>query len=266
MKMKKLVGTTLAGVMALSLAVPAFAADDPEPTVKPVAETTESQFSIDLEGLIYTPTIRVQVSDSGSVYVNPAKGVVAGTMAKALDGTANLDYSFADQGVISTPILIRSDTDQKLSVSVTGTASVPKTSKVVIVDKLTTTNPTAPEVTLTINGNGDAGLGTSAALATTTADDGTKTIGLDENKLEGTAVKMTPADGGKSATVTKTGKVAMIEKATQKVVDGKVTGVTPQYGVVVVQGTATDPSKITWSETDIVNVNVSLTFGIESDT
>lgn len=266
MAMKKIVSGALAAMMALSISATAFAADTPTP-VKPIAETTESSFQVELEGMIYTPTIRVQVSEAGQVYVNPSKSVVAGTMAKALDGTMPLDYSFDGHGVCSTPILIRSDTDKKLKVSAKVTATVPKTSGVVLADTVSTTG-TDKKVKIQLAGTDNAG--NSDALKTTTANDVT-TPGLNDDKLgnptngsQGT--KIVVADDGKSAkNAAAIEDVATIGAATlNKDATGKVTTAVPQYGAIVVVGD-TD-GKSDWKETDIVNVSVALSFAIDSTT
>lgn len=264
MKMKKVVSAALAGAMALSLSVTAFA-DDPT-AVKIIPESTESEYQVDLEGMIYTPTIRVQVTDSGSVYVNPAQSVVAGTMVKALDGTENLNYSFSDMGVVSTPILIRSDTDKPLTVNATATATVSKDSKVVLTDATIGTNEMEKKVSLFVTGSSTA-LGNSAALKDVTGADGKVTAGLTEDKLESTTAtttnKLTVDADKNTAATAKPVEVASIDAATQTEEGGKATKAVPQYGVVVVGGASAGKAK--WAETDIVNVSVALTFAIDAD-
>lgn len=263
MKMKKFACAALAGAMSLSLAAPAFAST-PTP-VKPIPETTESSFQVELEGMIYTPTIRVQVTESGSVYVNPSKSVVAGTMLKALDGTIDLDYSFAEQTLISTPILIRSDTESALKVSATATATVPKTSEIKLADAKATTADAGKVVTLQLGGSGTA-LGNSDALKTTTAQDGTKSGGLSMDGVAAvTKAKLVAGTDGKSAKLETATEVAVIEAATlnKDQTTGKVTTAVPQYGAVVVTGTANDKAT-NWKETDIVNVSLALTFALDN--
>lgn len=285
MAMKKIVSGALAAMMALSISATAFAAD-PSP-VKILGESTESSFSIDLEGMIYTPTIRVQVTQAGSVYVNPTGSAIEGTMTKALDGTVDLDYSFActDNGAVvasvaSTPILVRSDTDKKLMVSATATATVPKSSGIELVAaKPTASEDAGKEVYLYVTGNAETPLGNSSALATTPASENTPAVpGLNKDKINLTSstaastsaagvVKVDKvADDKKTATTTKAGKVALINAATQTkdATTGKVTQAVPQYGAVVVAGHV-NTKNTDWKESDIVNVNVALTFGIVTE-
>lgn len=273
MKMKKLISGVMAGVMALALAVPAFATAG---TVnRPLAESTESTFEVELEGLIYTPTIRVQVTDSGSVYVNPSESVVAGVLTKALDGTTDLDYSFEDLTVVSTPILIRSDTDKALTVSATATAKVPTTSGITLSATKPGSTETAKKVSLYVTGNGSTELGDAAALAgrqdTTDANNPVDLPALDaDNAIAG---------AGAAASNNNTTSVLLAEDATTHVwkataseassiaaadqfkTGDKVTSVTPQYGVVMIAGDVA-PKCNTWTENDVVNVTVALTFAL----
>lgn len=282
MAMKKIISGALAAMMALSISATAFATDaDPTPTpVKPIAETTESSFQVELEGMIYTPTIRVQVTEAGNVYVNPTGSTIAGTMTKALDGTTNLDYSFAcatgsstktiKAGVASTPVLIRSDTDQKLDVYATATATVPKTSGITLVaaDPASATAADGKQVYLYVGGNKN-GLGDSSGLKTVVdPDDNSVTPGLTETNagLYGTGAQKVDLDDigtdKKTASTTSSGKVTSIDAATQnKDAAGKVLTAVPQYGAVVVGGMV-NPNATGWGESDVVNVSVALTFAI----
>lgn len=265
MKMRKVLTTALAGAMALSLAAPAFADVTP---VRPLTETSESSFAVELEGMIYTPTIRVQVSDSGSVYVNPSKSAVAGTMTKALDGTIDLDYSFKGKTLISTPILIRSDTENALKVSATGTATVPTGSEVKLANAKATTASEGKVVFLQVGGSTTA-LGDSDALKTVTESDGTKTPGITESNIATSTSKgvfsITGTDTKKAALTTAT-EVAKIDAATlNRDSTGRVSTAVPQYGVVAVTGDA-NKDATGWTESDVVNVTLALTFAIDSGT
>lgn len=265
MKMKKILSGALASAMALSLTATAFADVTP---VRPVVETTESSFAVELEGMIYTPTIRVQVTETGSVYVNPSKSVVAGTMTKALDGTIDLDYSFTGKTLISTPILIRSDTENALKVSVSGTAAVPNGSEIKLANARATAEADGKVVFLQVGGS-TTPLGDSDALKTVTESDGSKTPGLDATDIATSTSKglftITGTDT-KNAKLDTAADIAKINAATlNKDATGKVTTAVPQYGVVVVTGDAN--SKATgWTESDVVNVNLALTFAIDSTT
>ena len=267
MSFKKIVSGALAAAMVLSVSATAFAADTPAAPspVKVLAETTESEYQVELEGMIYTPTIRVQVTQSGQVYVNPANSVISGTMSKALDGTENLDYSYGGESndtsytVASTPILIRSDTDKKLKVSATVNATVPKTSGVVLTDATVSSTGTDKQVKLTLAGTSTE-LGHSNAIK---AAGGLKQANFTQAST-GTGEKIAAATDGKSAANTKAVEVAVISAATVNVdpTTKKATTAVPQYGAVVVNGSSAKSAK--WTENDIVNVSVSLTFAIDN--
>lgn len=271
MSFKKIVSGALAAAMVLSLSIPAFATAG---TVsRPLAESTESTYQVELEGMIYTPTIRVQVTETGNVYVNPSASVVAGTMSKALDGADNLEYSFEDCQVISTPILIRSDTDQELMVSASATATVPKTSGIQLSDTKPGTSETEKKVALFVTGNSSTTLGDAATLkARQDTSDPSNPVDLPELDTDNALGGGTPGTTNKSAAYIvaqanntykgTAAEAATINAATQfKDASGKVTSVTPQYGVVMISG-YTAPKCTTWAESDVVNVSVALTFGL----
>lgn len=264
MKMRKLVSGAMATVMAMSLAVPAFAAA-PDP-VKILPESTEASFEVELEGSVYVPTIRVQVTQTGNVYVNPSQSLVEGKLIKALDGTTDLEYSFAGDtsnsvSLVSTPILIRNDTDKKLAVTAKATATVPTGSDITLVNAKPGTTVTDKQAYLYVSGNATS-LGNSNEVKTSK-------VTLDNclASSPSTDCKLVPATGGKSAT--NTGDVvASIDAATHGTPDatGKVTTATPEYGAVIVAGSVTSPAKVAtpWTENDIVNVTVALSFAIDN--
>ena len=101
MKFKKLVSTALAGAMALSLSVPAFAADG------------DLQQSTDITGTTQAPTIKITVPATGTVTVNPYK------MAVSVGGS-----DVTDQIISATQFIENaSDVALKVSAEVTGTAA-----------------------------------------------------------------------------------------------------------------------------------------------
>lgn len=266
MKMRKLVSGAMATVMAMSLAVPAFAASStPAPTpVKILPESSEASFEVELEGSIYVPTIRVQVTQSGNVYVNPSQSLVEGKLTKALDGTTDLEYSLAGDStnnvsLVSTPILIRNDTDKALTVSAKATATVPTGSDITLVGSKPGTTVTDKQAYIYVSGNGTS-LGNSNEVKASKV-----TLNNCLESSPSTECKLVPASGGKSAT-NAGDVVSNIDAATHGTPDstGKVTTVTPEYGAVIVAGSVTSPSKVTeaWAETDVVNVTVALTFGL----
>ena len=103
MKFKKLVSTALAGAMALSLSVPAFAAD------------TDLEQSTNITGTTQAPTIKITVPAAGTVVVNPYK------MSVTPDGGST---AVTDQIISATQFIENaSDVALKVSAEVTGTAA-----------------------------------------------------------------------------------------------------------------------------------------------
>ena len=104
MKFKKLVSTALAGAMALSLSVPAFASGN--------TDTSLSQ-STDITGSTQAPTIKITVPAAGTVTVNPYK------MAVSVGGS-----DVTDQIISATQFIENaSDVALKVSAEMTGTAA-----------------------------------------------------------------------------------------------------------------------------------------------
>lgn len=101
MNFKKIMSTALASVMALSLAVPAFAADGDLEQNAAITGTTQA------------PTIKITVPATGAVTVNPYK------MAVSVDGS-----DVTDQIISATQYIENaSDVAIKVSAEVTGTAA-----------------------------------------------------------------------------------------------------------------------------------------------
>lgn len=105
MKFKKIASMVLAGAMALSMAVPAFAAE------------TDLEQSTEIEGTTQTPTISISVPTTGAVVLNPYKMSV--DVSAAQDGSEVV----SDQ-IISATNYIKNKTDVALSVSATVTGKV----------------------------------------------------------------------------------------------------------------------------------------------
>ena len=104
MNFKKIMSTALAGVMALSLAVPAFAAAN--------AETALEQNTA-ITGTTQAPTIKITVPATGTVTVNPYK------MAVSVGGS-----DVTDQIISATQYIENaSNVAIKVSAQVTGTAA-----------------------------------------------------------------------------------------------------------------------------------------------
>lgn len=104
MNFKKIMSSALAGVMALSLAVPAFAAANTE---------TSLEQNTAITGSTQAPTIKITVPATGTVTVNPYK------MEVTVDGD-----KVTDQIISATQYIVNgSNVAIKVSAEVTGTAA-----------------------------------------------------------------------------------------------------------------------------------------------
>lgn len=106
MNFKKIMSTALAGAMALSLSVPAFAAAN---------SNTSLEQNTAITGTTQAPTIKITVPDTGAVVVNPYK------MSVTPDGGST---AVTDQIISATQFIENaSDVAVKVSAQVTGTAA-----------------------------------------------------------------------------------------------------------------------------------------------
>lgn len=105
MKFKKVATLVLAGAMALSMAVPAFAAD------------TDLEQSTEITGTTQTPTISISVPATGAVVLNPYKMSV--DLSEDQDGS-----EVVTNQIISATNYIKNKTDVALAVSATVTGKV----------------------------------------------------------------------------------------------------------------------------------------------
>ncbi len=106
MNFKKIMSSALAGVMALSLSVPAFAAAN---------SNTSLEQNTAITGTTQAPTIKITVPDTGAVVVNPYK------MSVTPDGGST---AVTDQIISATQFIENaSDVAVKVSAQVTGTAA-----------------------------------------------------------------------------------------------------------------------------------------------
>ena len=104
MNFKKLISTAMAGAMALSLSVPAFAAAN---------SNTSLEQNTAITGTTQAPTIKITVPAAGTVTVNPYK------MAVSVGGS-----DVTDQIISATQFIENaSDVALKVSAEVTGTAA-----------------------------------------------------------------------------------------------------------------------------------------------
>lgn len=243
MKLKKIVSAALATIMVLALAVPAFASAPSwaEDAAERLKVTSASEFEVEMEGEVYAPVIRVQVtSKNAKVYINPTTGKIAGEIVGVKEGTAEVKvgYEFEGLGVASTPILIRSDSDGPLNVNATVTVTVPKS--VTLATAKVGTSVATKQVAVQVAG---AALGDSTNLAAM-------------NGEAFSANKTFVAESGKSQAYTDLATIPAALNATS----GKVT---PQYGAVMLTGSCALAKNVTsnpWSEDDALEATIVLTF------
>lgn len=251
MKFKRIVSTALACAATLSLSAPAFAVD-PNPNVvtedNRLSVSKATEFEIEMEGMVYTPVIRVQVLSKGAkMYINPNKGAIEGTATAFAQGEQDITYSLTGLGVASSPILIRSDSDGGLSVNMSATLTAPSGVKFV---GAASTSTTDKELYVSMTGTD------GTATDNTKVGDYTTAKALNDDKFSITNKK--PSEGlvGTDGTAS-ANEVCKIAPAKQA--DGTIV---PQYGAVMLTGSC---SKAKWTAEDAVSANVVLSFSGLSD-
>lgn len=253
MNFKKRIGSAiLAGVMTVALAVPAFAAGNAVDEDNRLAVSRATEFEIEMTGEVYTPVIRVQVLSKGAkVYINPNKGKITGTATAFGQGDTDVNYTVEEQGVASTPILIRSDSDAALAVNVSATLTAP--TGVTFVTTAPGTSDTTKTLMVTMSG--------TDATTTTAADKVTDIDSfkdLTDNKLIGitkTSAGNGLVDTAGKATATEVCKIVAAKQADNTVV--------PQYGAVMLRGKCAP--KAQWTADDAISATVVLTFSGVTD-
>lgn len=132
MNMKKLIASTMACALAISLAAPAFAADT---TVSTPGEDGTYSAKTEVAGTTEAPTISITVPQSGAVVVNPYKMTV-----KVDEQTNSTDQ------IISAPQYITNGSDVPISVSATVTGTVSDNSGIVFATSTLKGNETTKSI------------------------------------------------------------------------------------------------------------------------
>lgn len=222
MKCKKLMSAALAGAMALSLAVPAFAAD------KDIAADGANE--IDITGTLQAPTVKVVIPDdaSTSVILNPY----------GLEVTVGSDKA-TDQ-VINKTVYMKNLTQCNVQVSAAVTGTLPAAGGV--------TFATAP-------------ISTAAKAPTTKQvfmyfEMSTSTDGSTEPSWK--AFGKTAA--ANQIVVAKTASAAKTMVVMAKSPDGSATADANGYAAFHLAGDCADQSTTAWAATDAVSVKVAFTF------
>lgn len=257
MKFKKLGSVILAGVMTLSLSVPAFAAGSTGKwdanAEDRLAVSRATEFEVEMEGTVYTPVIRVQVASKGAkLYLNTNKGDITGTVEGFSEGTTAtaIGYKFQGLGVASTPIVIRSDSDDAIAVNARVTVTHPTGVEIAAASASSTTDKKSVYIQVAGTTNTGSTSITNAASVASMTEANFVTVSasnggvVTESNTAGTAT----ANAQNVATI-----------AAAKMDDGKIT---PQYGAVMLTGSCSKPTAAvgSWSEDDALSATVILTF------
>lgn len=262
MKLRNVLSLSLAAVAALSVGTTAaFASTATGNAI--LAEATKGPETRTLTSRAYSPTIRVQVRGLNRVYVNPTKAMITETLVNVLDASAadgetkDVKYSTAaGQGVVSTPIFIRSDTNQPLEVNATVTLS----SNTITITDNATPAPTGKEAKVQIDGCVNSK--TADEIRALMAEADTKTLDL-ATFLDGTAQPIKAA----ASTLEGQGATPAVPQLVNSV--AKLTAVTPnsegyyvpQYTALMLTGDVSATPETPWSATDTITARVVLTFG-----
>lgn len=269
MKHKKLLSTVLAIALAFSLAAPVFAAGG----YSQIEESSRTEYEVDLDGQLYAPVVRVVVTYVGSkLYVNPTKSLIVGKFTDAAKGSTDDDSTNKDvfytlnkvtpedtsdptkerkaRSIMSTPILIRSDTEMALNVYATATAKVPEASGISFV-------PDATDSDAGVTGKAASlELGGSKSIAATTAAD--KDSGFKDSHYV----------FHKAFPVTATGTDPVKEtKIETPVVVASINAVDPTYkesnfAMVQARGDLNPSNTVVWTDNDTIDMTVVLTFSL----
>lgn len=242
MKIKKLMSLALAGVMTLSLAVPAFAAD---PEGLGNLETT-------IEGTYAAADIDVVVPQTGNVYVNPYG--LAATATKS-DGTTKVPLA---GDVMSIPMSIKNRSTSYLSVGAEVSVVVPDTSGIKLASEALTDDITGKTIY--------AQLEVVRAPDSVTGDDTSEanTKALNDKVIDASAVEDNWAGSGKvvlnSRSAVAGEMLATMKPATMN------NGAFSSYGAGSIAmfrisgDCAAVSSRDPWAETDTFTVNVVFNF------
>lgn len=260
MKLRNVLSLSLAAVAALSIGTTAaFATATGEENILP-SEAAEAQ-THELESRMFSPTILVQITQDPKIYVNPTNATITETVADVLDAdptdetkTKDVKYSVAGKGVVSSPIFIRSDTNQALNVNATVTLA-----SETIAIKEGTLNNNEKQASVQIQG----------AVASKTADEIRTIMGAaaspltTSNFFKGSATQI-------KETATFQGKIGDQEPETPQFVKAvaKLAAVTPnnegryvpQYTGLLLTGTVSANPSTPWDANDTISARIVLSF------
>lgn len=256
MKLKRLATLALAGVMTLSLAIPAFAADD------------TTNMTTNITGGYAQSAIDVVVPTTGAVVINPYG------MGVTVSKSGGAKVTMAGQ-VMTAPLSVKNKTDMWLSVGAEVSATVPETSGVKLTAATTkgvnADNPEAADYVAPATGKSAfvqlevvqapaAVIGTDVdATGTTNAD------ALQDKIIDACANSDNWADAGK-VTVPSKGSTQQADLATLAPAAMDTNGTFDTYaagsiGLFRLSGDCVaNPGKTAWADTDTFTVTVAFSF------
>lgn len=259
MKLRNVLSLSLAAVAALSIGTTAaFATATGEENILP--EEAAAAQEHELTSRMYSPTILVQVSGERRVYVNPTEATITETLTDVLDAsedeeeTKDVKYSIEDQGVVSTPIFIRSDTTQALEVNATVTLAS---------DTITIMNTDDTFAT----GEKQAKVQIKGAKTSKTADEIRQTMESAANKALGisffdntaVAIKSTAAALGEGVEPELPQVVNAVAKVAAVTPDNEGHYV-PQYTGLLLTGEVSANPSTPWDANDTISARIVLSF------
>jgi hypothetical protein len=237
--MKKIGSVALAGVMAFSLAIPAFASDGS------TTSSSNSSNSTVVSGSYTTPVISVTVPATGTVAVNPY-----GLPVKFDKGDGST-VTVKNMQLVSAPMTLKNNGDTALDAYVTASTVVPSTSHVTFFASDPNKDETAKKTTniymqLEAVQSAKSGYGDTLnqGLIEEFADEDTWSsvtpIDFDANGAIGTKTKLvTLKEMDATSGTYQAGSIAQIR------LDGKV---------------SEDPDTTAWAETDTFTTTIAFTF------
>lgn len=233
MKFKKLACTTLAGLMAVSMTVPAFAA-----TISDIGGL--SDIGLDISGSTEVPTISVTVPTTGSVITNPYKLSV--DVSAANDGS-----DLTTDQIISATQFIESESNVPLNLSVTATGEIPTESKAVFSTASVANNAKLTNKSLFLY------LQLKAATASLDASGNVETAAPDFQAFD---AKTDIVIGAKQVTKP---NILTLDAARKEQSGGADVTVPAVAGFRLAGDAVTTPTEA-WTNKDIVNVKLAFTF------
>ena len=252
MKSKKILSAVMASAIAMSLAVPAFAAD-------PAPSTPANQTVV--TAAYKEPNIEVTVPTTAQAVINPYKLPVQFKMAA--DGTVTTqstgkDIQAKDSAIATQPMTLVNLCDSDLDVSAAIAVTLPETTELKFVEESAfsaTTPLTNKSIYMVVEGT---------PIASSVYDADADTFDLDAYKTAWEALDWSTATKSNAATI-KAGtakKIGTLDKATIDADDGSVTALGANALAVRLAGKAVEEPKTPWAAADTFTATIAYTFKV----